>query len=287
MNSKTVVVTGASGGIGSELCVRVAAAGMRLVLLDRSPAKSQAFAARLETSYPGSVLATLAVDLADHADVARVARDVLAAAPTIDALFNNAGVLTETLQFSAYGNELHFEVNVLAPLHLTDALRPALRAAGGAVVVNTSAGLALGVKTLTLDELVRPATFSKLFGPYARSKEALNVVGAALAREFAADRIVVRGADPGPVRTALTKGAGTPLWMRLFYGLLPTAATGAGKIFDAGFSSRWAGRTGVFISGGKIAPLPPAIASDAFGDAFLHACRERASAVAPRPATRI
>lgn len=278
MNAKIVVVTGASGGIGSELCKAAAAAGMRLVLLDRSLAKSQAFAALLESRYPGSVRATYAIDLGDRADIARVARDLIDACPSIDALFNNAGVLTETLQFSRYGNELHFEVNTLAPLQLIDALRPALRAAGDSVVVNTSAGLALDVKTLTVEELVKPATFSKLFGPYARSKQALNALGAALGRELAADRIAVRAADPGPVRTKLTKGPGTPVWMRVFYGLLPTAETGAKKVFDAGFSSRWAGRTGVFISDGKIKPLPPAIATDAFGDALLRACREIARA---------
>ena len=82
--------------------------------------------------------------------------------PRIDYLFNNAGVLTETLQFSGHGNELHFEVNTLAPLQLIDGLRPALRSAGGAFIVNTTAGLANRVKALDWDDLINQRSFSNL-----------------------------------------------------------------------------------------------------------------------------
>ena len=87
-----------------------------------------------------------AVDLASHEDIKRTTAEMLGKYPKIDYLFNNAGVLTETLQFSGHGNELHFEVNALAPLQLIDALRPALKNAGCAMVVSTSAGLRCGPK---------------------------------------------------------------------------------------------------------------------------------------------
>ncbi len=118
MLKKLAVVTGASGGLGSEVCKLLAARDIELVLVDRNLQKSRSFAAELNRKYPGAVRNTFAVDLADHSDIRRVATELGREFSTIDFLFNNAGVLTDTLQFSKYGNEMHFEVNTLAPLQL-------------------------------------------------------------------------------------------------------------------------------------------------------------------------
>ena len=114
MPTKIAVVTGAYGGLGSELCKLIAGRGIGLVLIDRNADKSKAFGAELNRRHPGSVMGTFAVDLADHADIRRLTTQLSESIETIDYLFNNAGVLTESLQFSGHGNELHFEVNTLA-----------------------------------------------------------------------------------------------------------------------------------------------------------------------------
>ena len=276
MQTKTAVVTGASGGIGSELCKSLAASGTTLVLVDRDIEKARSFAADLSRLYPAIVPDVFGVDLASHADIKRVTSEILQRHSAIDLLFNNAGVLTETLQFSRAGNELHFEVNTLAPLALIDYLRPALRNAKGGTIVNTSAGLALQVKQLDWSDLVKPPEFKKLFGPYAKSKEALNVITAALAPELIADNIIIRAADPGPTKSRLTKGAGIPLWMRVFYGLLPGADKSAKKIVDAASRTTWGDKTGIFISGQKVKSLPPALTEASFQQYFLQKCRQRA-----------
>lgn len=147
---------------------------------------------------------------------------------------------------------------------LIDYLRPALKAANGAMVINTFAGLSLGAKVLDWDDLLKPKEFKKLYGPYVNSKAVLNVITSALGREIAADRITLRTADPGPNKTQLTKGKGTPLWMPLFYAFLPAPDKGAKKIFDVKFSLQWGNQTGIFVSGGKIETLPPALADPAF-----------------------
>ena len=277
MPTKIAVVTGASGGLGSEICKSIAAEGVNLVLVDRDLQKSQAFAAELNRLFPGIVQGSFAVDLASHSDIKRLTSEILAKHPKIDFLFNNAGVLTETLQFSGQGNELHFEVNTLAPLQLIDFLRPALKNAGGAFIVNTTAGLANRVTELPWDDLVKPKEFSKLFGPYAKSKQALNVLTAALAPQLAEDGITIRASDPGPTKTALTKGGGTPLWMRVFAFALPTPDKSARKIFGAAFSPKWGNKSGIFISDPKILTLPPALADGNFQQELLRKCRERAT----------
>lgn len=276
MSERVAVVTGANGGLGSHLCNFIAQNGVGLILVDRDSKKSQALAFSLNAKYAGIVKGSFAVDLSSHKDIRRLTSVMLAAFPRIDYLFNNAGVLTESLQFSEHQNELHFEVNTLAPLQLIDQLRPALRAANNAMVVNTSAGISLGAKTLDWDELLKPTTFKKLYGSYVNSKQALNVLTSALAQEMKADGVTLRAADPGPNQTVLTKGKGTPFWMRIFYRFLPTPDKGARKIFDAGFSQHYGTQTGVFISGGKVKPLPSALTLPTFQADFLAKCRKRA-----------
>ena len=274
MTNQLAVVTGASGGIGSEIAKQLAERGIELVLLERNRTAASAFAATLPA---GAVKGVFAADLASHAELRRVTSEITAAHPRIDLLFNNAGVLTESLQFSNEGNELHFEINTLAPLQLIDLLRPALKASGRAVVVSTSAGIASRVKSLSFAELVKPtAPFKKLYGPYVASKQALNVLTAALAPELEPDGILVRTSDPGPVRTRLTRGAGTPLWMRAFYFMLPKPRAGARKIIDAALDPGWERQTGISISGGKIRALPAALATRAAHVELLAACRRRA-----------
>ncbi len=274
MATKIAVVTGAYGGLGSELCRQIAAKGVKLVLVDRDQQKSETFSGELNRITPGAVLGAYGVDLANPVDIQRLCTELLAGHPRIDFLFNNAGVLTETLQFSPQGRELHFEVNTLAPLQLIDRLRPALRAAGRAMVVSTSAGIATGAKTLDWTALLKPTEFKKLYGPYVNSKQALNVITAALAAELASDGILIRTADPGPNKTRLTRGKGTPLWMRLFYSILPAPSKGARKIFDTAFASKWNDQSGIFVSGGKEVALPPALASAPFQGDFLRKCRD-------------
>ncbi len=268
------IVTGASGGLGAELCRQLATSQVNLVLVDRSSEKSKALTIELNRLLPDCVKGVFAVDLSDRTDIRRLASELLARFPAVDYLFNNAGVLTETLQFSKYGNELHFEVNTLAPLQLIDLLRPALSASQAGMIVNTSAGLSLNAKTLDWSELLRPKSFQKLYGPYVNSKQALNVITAALAPELGAAEVVVRAADPGPNKTRLTRGKGTPLWMRMFYWALPGPRKGAGRLLSAAFEQKWERRSGIFISGGKIRPLPAELASASFQREFLAKCRQ-------------
>ena len=278
MAGSVAIVTGASGGIGSVLCRRLADAGMSLVLVDREAGRSEALAGELDARRAGAVVASYAVDLADRDSIAGFCEAAGRRFSSIQALFNNAGVLTDKLESSRYGVELGFEVNALAPLQLIDGLRPLL-VAGSGVVVNTTAGIAIGKADLEWNELVRPSSFAKLYGPYVASKQALNVITAALGREMAAERVRVVAADPGPTRTRLTKGSGVPFWMRPFNSLLPSPEHAAGLIFDAGLSAKFKDATGAIISGGRVKTLPDRLATQAFQDAFLQKCR---SAVAER-----
>ena len=96
---------------------------------------------------------------------------------------------------------------------------------------------------------------------------------AVLGRELAADGISVRAADPGRTRRTDT-GQGDALWMRLFYGI-PGARQRCPQDLRRRFDRAWTGQTGVFVTGGKAATLPPDLTSERFQNAFLRQCRAR------------
>lgn len=131
MAQKVIVITGASDGIGRAAARRLSADGHHVVLVGRSPQKTQALADELGAPHH-------LVDFADLASVRGLAADLAARHPHIDVLANNAGgVFGKERTVTRDGHETTFQVNYLAPFLLTQELMPTL-VASRATVVNTS-----------------------------------------------------------------------------------------------------------------------------------------------------
>ena len=128
---KTIVLTGASDGIGAAAAAQLAAAGHRVLMVGRTPAKLAAAAAT------AGVTEFFAADYATLDDVRRLAGDLRAAAPHIDVLANNAGGVFPGPEITSDGFERTFQVNYLAGFLLTHELMDILLESHGAVV-NTS-----------------------------------------------------------------------------------------------------------------------------------------------------
>lgn len=181
----TAVVTGASKGLGRALAGALAERGWRLVLDARNPG-------RLSAQLPGAVV--LAGDVTDP-----VHREQLTAAATaggrVDLLVNNASDLGPSPLPALAGYPLDalrrvYETDVLAPLALTQALLPALRAARG-VVLNISS-----------DAAVEAYPY---WGGYGSAKAALDHLSAVLADEE--PEVHVFAVDPGDMRTDMHQAA--------------------------------------------------------------------------------
>jgi NAD(P)-dependent dehydrogenase (short-subunit alcohol dehydrogenase family) len=184
------VVTGASRGLGRALARALAEDGYRLVADARDgPALRTAMA-----GLPPGAVTTLAGDITDPAHRADLAR----AAATLggpDLLINNAGTLGPSplptiSDFPLDGLRAAFEVNVVAPIALTQALLPALRERGGAVLAITS------------DAAVEAYAG---WGGYGAAKAALEQACAVLAAEEVTVR--VWRVDPGDLRTQMHQEA--------------------------------------------------------------------------------
>ncbi|MBK6512757.1 MAG: SDR family oxidoreductase [Polyangiaceae bacterium] len=176
----TVLVTGATDGIGLQTAIDLARAGAKLALHGRSPSKLSEAARSVEAARSGSVAAQLCADLASLAEVRRLAAEVQAKLPRLDVLLANAGVFKKSLERTVDGFEATFAVNHLSHLLLCHELMPMLRRSAGSRVVVVSS-MAHGQGRVDFDDLTGEKHFSG-YGAYALSKLANVLFTVELAR---------------------------------------------------------------------------------------------------------
>lgn len=168
LRGRTVVVTGATSGLGLATAHGVLALGARLVLVVRNEKKAAGVRADLAAAHPGAEIETVLADLADLDDVRRAATELAALGP-IHAIVHNAGLMPPERSESPQGHELTMAVHVLGPVLMTDLLRPAL-ADGARIIMVTSGGMY--AQKLRADD---PEYVTGDYSPttaYARSKRA-------------------------------------------------------------------------------------------------------------------
>lgn len=142
---KTIVLTGASDGVGAAAARQLADLGHRVVVVGRSPERTAAVAAEIDAP----------CHLADFAvlgQVRRLAAELGEAYPRIDVLANNAGGIMARRELTVDGHERTFQVNHLAPFLLTTELLPVLTASD-ATVIQTSSRAARVFAKFDIDDL--------------------------------------------------------------------------------------------------------------------------------------
>jgi NAD(P)-dependent dehydrogenase (short-subunit alcohol dehydrogenase family) len=135
---RTVVVTGANGGLGLATALAFAAKDAHVVMAVRDQAKASHTVAAIRAEVPDASLELVALDLGSLVSVRRAAEEILAGHAVIDVLMNNAGVMAMPERQTADGFEMQLGVNHLGHWALTAQLMPALLAAPAARVVTTT-----------------------------------------------------------------------------------------------------------------------------------------------------
>jgi NAD(P)-dependent dehydrogenase (short-subunit alcohol dehydrogenase family) len=228
MEGRTVLVTGATSGLGLAAAEGFARLGARVRLLVRSEERGErARAAVVEATGNRDVRAYLC-DVSDLRDVRAFAARFTADEPRLDVLVNNAGVLPSERTLSADGNELTLATNVLGPFLLTNLLTPLLMKSAPARVVNVSSG---GMYTRRIDVEDLQSARGTFDGPtaYARTKRAQVILTELWAERLAGTGVVVHAMHPG---WADTPGVASslPRFHRLTGPLLRSAEEGADTI---------------------------------------------------------
>ncbi|TSE16604.1 SDR family NAD(P)-dependent oxidoreductase [Arthrobacter sp. KBS0703] len=205
MPQRTIVITGASDGIGAAAARNLAKAGERIVVVGRSPQKTAAVAAELRADYFVS-------DFAELAQVRELAAALKEKYPRIDVLVNNAGGIMGAHELTVDGYEKTFQINHLAPFLLTTELMDVLTASR-ATVINT-ASAANGFGKLELDDLNSAGRYSTNRA-YGTAKLANILFTAELQNRFGGAGISTAAFHPGVVATNFA--AESTSWMRHAY----------------------------------------------------------------------
>jgi NAD(P)-dependent dehydrogenase (short-subunit alcohol dehydrogenase family) len=202
LKGKVALVTGASRGIGEAIAVRLAMDGAKVVATARTTEKG-------ESRLPGTLADTIAriraaggeasfvkADLSRAEDRERLHAEAVAAYGPIDILINNAAITyfipVETFPKKRF--DLMIEVQVWAPLHLSQMVLPAMRAKKAGAIVSISSGAAIHPQ--------KPFTNARAGGAiYGMCKAAIERFSTGLAAEVYADGISVNAISPGLVAT--------------------------------------------------------------------------------------
>ena len=204
---RLAIVTGASAGIGRATALGLARVGMRVLLVGRDAARTEAARRFVAGRVPGAALDTALADFADLAAVRRLAAELLARHERIDVLVNNAGLIAPRRAASADGFELTIAVNHLAPFLLTNLLLDRLQASAPARIVTVASAAHRGAR-LDPATMTAPSDWTPL-SAYGRSKLANILFTRALARRLDPTQIVASCLHPGMIATDIGNRAGT------------------------------------------------------------------------------
>ena len=221
MTGRTVIITGASDGIGTVAARRLHEAGDTVVVVGRSPEKTKAVADTLG-------VASVTADFSRLDDVRNLAATLLDRYDRIDVLANNAGGIFGDRKMTVDGNETTLQVNHLAPFLLTPLLQDRL-IESNARVINTSSVASARFAKFNIDDLnlERGYTENRAYG---NAKLANILFTTELHRRFADDGISTAAFHPGVVATSFSAGSTTAMrhiYRSIFRFLLLTPEQGA------------------------------------------------------------
>jgi len=270
MAGKTVLVTGATSGIGLETARGLAGMGALVIVGARDETRGKA-AVDMITGAGGKAELQM-IDLASFASVRQAAEQLLKKYPVLDVLVNNAGTAVKRHQLTADGQETTWQTNFLSHFLLTRLLLPALKRAPKPRVVNVSS-IAHTNARINWDNLGLEGEF-KGFPAYAQSKLAQILYTTELARREPA--ITVTAVHPGAIATNIWRPA--PLLIRVILAVvLPSPAKGARPVIRLASAPELEGVSGKYFD--RMEERGPATAARSPEDAArLWTLAERATA---------
>lgn len=216
MSHKTILITGATNGIGLETARGLAKTGAHLILVARDAAKGERVVAELKKATQNEQIDLLIADLSRQNSVRALATQVLERYPRLDVLVNNAGGVFNPRTITADGIETTWAVNHLAYFLLTHLLVERLKASAPARIVSVSSAAHFGGRIRLDDPEFKNGGYNAM-GAYSQSKLANILFTKELARRLAGSGVTANCLHPGMVATGF--GRSTMGWMGSIVGL--------------------------------------------------------------------
>ncbi len=220
MQNKTVLVTGATSGIGLVTARELARKGAHVTIVSRSAEKCARVAEEIKNTTGNAYIEYIVADLSSKEDVHRAAYEFKKRHPRLDVLVNNAGGVFMARQVSKDGIEMTFALNHLSYFLLTQLLLDVLKASAPARVVNVSSDAHRGAK-VRFDDIQFEKSYSG-FAAYSQSKLCNILFTYELARRLEGTGVTVNALHPGFVASEFGKNNG--FLMRLVLRILSPVA---------------------------------------------------------------
>lgn len=199
---KTILITGATDGIGRETARKLAREGHHLLLHGRNEAKLDTVIEQLSALPSAGSLERYVADLSRMDEVEALAKAVTQKHTNLDVLINNAGVFKVADPVTSAGLDVRFVVNTLAPYLLTQRLLGSMNGAGRVVNLSSAAQAPVQTQAMVGDERLAD------FDAYAQSKLALTMWSRYLAERVGDDGPVIVSVNPGSMlATNMVKAA--------------------------------------------------------------------------------
>lgn len=237
------LVTGASHGIGFEICRQLAQQGMVVYLTARNQGKAEAAVAQLTVTAKNLALKPAALDVVDDASVSALAKRLAQEDGKLDVLVNNAAAYADWTETASTANlnqtRSVLETTLFGPWRITQVFLPLIRHSPHGRIVNVTSGAgSFGEPQFGL------TTGSGTVASYGVAKAALNALSVKFATELAGSGILVNAVDPGLTATVpgmeamgarpVSEGAASVVWAAT----LPDAGPNGG-FFRDGKSLPW------------------------------------------------
>lgn len=244
--NKTVLITGATGGLGRKVAEDLASLNATLLLHGRSPEKGKAVVREIVDATGNPKVTYYNADFSSLEKVRSLSGQVLAGNNRLDVLINNAGIGPGSAggerEESRDGHELRFAVNYLSAFVLTRGLLPLLRQSVPARVVNVASG---GQQAIDFDDVMLSHGYDGLRA-YCQSKLAMVMFTFDLAEELEDTGITVNCLHPATLMP-------TSMVMETDYftGSVDTVQQGADAVKYLALAEELEGMTGRYFNGKK------------------------------------
>ncbi len=238
ITEQTILITGATDGLGKATALALAKLGARVLLHGRSEERLAAAKADIRAESGNPKIETYRANFAVLAEVRQLAYALLADHPQLDTLINNAAAQPDKAvrTLSNDGYEIQFAVNYLAPFLLTQLLLPALKAAAPARIINVSSA---GQFPINFDDVMMEKNYQPL-DAYRQSKLAQVMFTFSLAPHIEDDGITVNVLHPGSMMpTKLAQG--------FFNRSMDTLETGMNSVLRLATDPALDGVTGLYF----------------------------------------
>jgi NAD(P)-dependent dehydrogenase (short-subunit alcohol dehydrogenase family) len=254
MTGKTILITGATNGIGKIAAIELARMGASLAIVARNKAKGQAVLEEIRRETNNVQIELFIADLSSMTDVRKLAQEFTAKHETLDVLLNNAGAYYSERKLSADGLEMTFALNHMSYFLLTNLLLPVLKNTPNSRVVSVASGVHTSGK-LDFSNLQGEQKFNG-WQSYGDSKLENVMFTFALARRLAGTGVTANCLHPGFVKTSF--GDGNPGFFAMFLGVIKNliaipVEAGAKTMIYLASSPEVAGITGKYFDKSKVA----------------------------------